>query len=85
MAKSDPGGSNSNQALPQVASFALTPTFKLIFFTVLGLTILSLVVSFVLVMRETQTEETKRLAETCSTTWKLSFGAIVGLIGGKAL
>ena len=29
--------------------------------------------------------EAKRLGETCSTTYKLGFGAIVGLIGGKAL
>jgi len=70
---------------PPAATLSLTPAFKLIFFSVLGLTVLSLVASFVLVIREQQTEETKRLAETCSTTWKLGFGAIVGLIGGKAL
>ena len=62
----------------------LTPTFKLIFFTVLFLTILSLAVSLFLVTRQDLTEDGKRLAETCSTTWKMGFAAIVGLIAGKA-
>lgn len=70
---------------PPIATLTLTPAFKLVFYSVLGLTVLSLAASFVLVLRDKQTEEIKRLAETCSTTWKLGFGAIVGLIGGKAL
>ncbi|HWE35668.1 MAG TPA: hypothetical protein VG406_03785 [Isosphaeraceae bacterium] len=63
----------------------MTPAFRLVFFSVLGLTLLSLAASVYLVLREKQTDEIKRLAETCSTTWKLGFGAIGGLIGGKAL
>lgn len=64
---------------------SISPSFLLVFFTVLFLTVLSLAVSVYLVSRPDPTEETKRLIETCSTTWKLGFGAIVGLIGGKAL
>jgi hypothetical protein len=75
---------NPPSPLPATA-IVLTPAFKLIFFSVLGLTILSLVGNFLAVLVPNQTEEVKRLAETCSTTWKLGFGAIVGLIGGKVL
>lgn len=64
---------------------AASPAFKLVFWSVLGLTILSLLVSVWLATWGKETEETKRLIETCSTTWKLGFGALVGLIGGKAL
>ena len=75
----------SHLARPPASQVKLTPAFTLIFFSVLGLTILSLIVSIYLVQLPNQSEEVKRLAETCSTTWKLGFGAIVGLIGGKAL
>jgi hypothetical protein len=70
---------------PPVASVNLTPAFKLVFITVVCLSILSLVASIALVLYGPRTEDAKRLIETCSTTWKLGFGAVVGLIGGKAL
>jgi hypothetical protein len=58
------------------------PLFKVPFFSVLGLTVLSLAVCLLLAVSPNQTEEVKRLIETCSTTSKLGFGAICGLIGG---
>jgi hypothetical protein len=62
----------------------VTPRFKLVFFSVLGLTVLSLVVSFVLVTRDgNSSEDTRRLIETCSTAFKMGFGAVVGLLGGS--
>jgi len=58
--------------------------FKLIFFSVMTLTVLSLAVTVCLLFSfPNPSEEAKRLIETCSTTWKLGFGAILGLIGGK--
>ena len=67
----------------------LSPIFKWVFLAVLGLTLLSLGLDVYLVTNlnpgETVTDEMKRLIETCSTAFKLGFGAIVGLIGGKAL
>jgi hypothetical protein len=64
----------------------LTPFFKLVFLTVLGLTLLSIAIDLFLVMMvNNPSEQAKSLIETCSTTWKMGFGAIVGLIGGKAI
>jgi hypothetical protein len=64
----------------------LTPFFKLVFLTVLGLTVLSIVIDLFLVMLiNNPSDQAKNLIETCSTTWKMGFGAIVGLIGGKAI
>jgi hypothetical protein len=80
-----PPGKANGSPLPAAAAIALTPTFKLVFISVLSLTILSLLVSLILVLYGRDTEDSKRLIESCSTTWKLGFGAIVGLIGGKAL
>ena len=56
----------------------VSPAFKLVFFSVLGLTVLSLIAGFVAVAFLEQTEDAKRFAETCSTTWKMGFGAIGG-------
>lgn len=63
----------------------VSPTFKLVLFIALGLTLLSLLTSILLAIIATPSEDTKRLIETCSTTYKMGFGAIIGLIGGKAL
>ncbi len=69
--------------LPPATTITLTPAFKLVFFTVLGLTILSLGVSLTLVILPNPSEEAKRLGETCSTIFKLGCGTIFGLIGGR--
>jgi hypothetical protein len=59
--------------------------FKWVFFTVVSLTTLSLVTSILLSFNSTPSPLQISLFETCTTTWKMGFGAIVGLIGGKAI
>lgn len=66
--------------------FALGARFKLVSGCVMALTLISLGVSIALaVFVQNQSHEVKQLIETCSTTFKLGFGAVVGLVGGKAL
>ena len=60
------------------------PHFKLIFSTVVALTVLALVLNVLLPTFCSDSDQVKAAAETCSTTYKMGFGAIVGLIGGKA-
>ncbi|MGW0502236.1 hypothetical protein [Micromonospora sp. NPDC003241] len=62
----------------------LTPRFKLIFIAVLSLTLLSLALQAILVVLRIETEQAATLAEACSTTFKLGFGAIVGLIASRS-
>jgi hypothetical protein len=65
---------------------AISPAFKLVFLTVLGITLLALAMNAVLVVTMNDpNEQAKSLIETCSTMTKAGFGAIIGLIGGKAL
>ncbi len=66
---------------PQPVSSA----FKLTFITVLVLTVLSAAIVVYLAGIHNPTEEQKRLVETFASSWKMGFGAIVGLIGGKKL
>lgn len=47
------------------------------------MTVLALVVNVVLALFGSDTAQVNAVAETCSTTYKLGFGALVGLIGGK--
>jgi hypothetical protein len=60
------------------------PHFKVIFSTVVALTVLALVLTVLLAIFGDSSDQVKAAAETCSTTYKMGFGAIVGLIGGKA-
>jgi hypothetical protein len=57
--------------------------FRLIFFAVVGLTVLALVVNVLLSVLPDDSPQVAAVAETCSTTYKMGFGAIVGLIGGR--
>lgn len=61
----------------------LSPRFKIIFSTVTFITLCSLLLNAALVFAEAKGEAAGTFAETCSTAFKLGFGAIVGLVGGK--
>lgn len=62
----------------------VTPTFRLVFSTVLGLTLISGAASFWLASYDKLTTQQIRVFESCSTTWQMGVGAIFGLLGGKA-
>lgn len=61
----------------------LTPRFKLIFCTVVALTVLALILNVLLAMFGDGSEQVQATCDACSTTYKMGFGAIVALIGGK--
>ncbi|WP_328989519.1 hypothetical protein OG394_25130 [Kribbella sp. NBC_01245] len=64
----------------------LSPVFKLVFLSVFGITVGALLINVALVMiLDEPTAQAASLIETCSTMAKAGFGAIIGLIGGKAL
>jgi hypothetical protein len=60
------------------------PTFKMIFWTVVGLTVFSFVVWIGASLLVAQTAAAHELTEGCETITKLGVGAIFGLLGGKA-
>ena len=64
-----------------------SPRFNWAYLGVLGLTLLSLATSIalILVFGQDLPSYAEALLETCSTTWKMGFGAFVGLLGGKNL
>ena len=68
----------------------LSPTFNTVFVAVVGLTVLSLLVTCTLVGITVRSgrqmlEQEKVMFDLGATTFKLGFGAIIGLFGGKAL
>ncbi len=79
MSNTDPKGSS-----PVVNQIELTPVFKLVFITATVLTILSLLVAGGFSLIDQPTESQKHIISMCSDTWKIGFGLIAGLIGGKA-
>jgi hypothetical protein len=68
----------------------LSPAFKLIFCSVLAITIVCLILGCSLVgltvrTGRTLTPQEDVLFDLCTSTFKLGFGTIIGLLGGKAL
>lgn len=59
------------------------PHFKLIFSTVAALTVLAMILNVLLAALGSESEQVRAAAEACSTTYKMGFGAIVGLIGSR--
>lgn len=81
---SNPGVTMNKQMKNTVTSVYISPHFKMILLSVVGLTLLSLGVSLFFSLHGKLTQPQSDLFTTCSTTWKMGFGAVVGLIGGKA-
>ena len=75
---------------PTTLTVTLSPAFKLVFLSVLGLTVLSLLIGCTLVGLTMQTSRAMTpqenvMLDLCTSTFKLGFGAIIGMLGGKAL
>jgi hypothetical protein len=73
-----------------VLTVTLSPAFKLVFCSVLALTIICLLLACTLVgltMRTARslTPQESVIFDLCTSTFKLGFGAMIGLFGGKAL
>lgn len=58
--------------------------FRLVFTTVVVLSLISLALAIYFATRTNLSAAQQQMLDTCSTCWKLGFGAIVGMIGGKA-
>ncbi len=81
---SDTEGGKQKSEKP--ANITLSPAFKLVFLSVLSLTVLSIVGQFFIIFFFSDpSTDAKALMVTCDTLTKTGFGAIVGLLGGKSL
>jgi hypothetical protein len=69
---------------PAVAA-SVSRNFRLVLASVLGLTLLSLLVAVLLDMVAPNNAETAKITDDCLTVLKLGAGAIFGLATGKAL
>ena len=73
---------------PTIASRDVRPYparhFRLIFATVVALTVLALILNVFLSIAGGDSEQVRTAVETCSTTYKMGFGAIVALLGSRS-
>ncbi|WP_329614950.1 hypothetical protein OG244_19110 [Streptomyces brevispora] len=68
------------------AVMTVTPHFKLVFICVTVITVLTLLASlYIGIFVAKPTDAAKSAMDTCSTLANLGFGAMVGLLGGKAV
>ncbi|HYR82695.1 MAG TPA: hypothetical protein VE422_01300 [Terriglobia bacterium] len=61
----------------------LSPIFKMVFLSVLGITVLAMFITCALVAVHNETDQGKALFELFASVTKMGFGAMVGLLGGK--
>ena len=73
------------QDKPKVSIKNVGSVFGIILLILVLLSVISLSLSLYLSSQGELTTYQASLFETCSTSWKMGFGAIVGIFGGKAL
>lgn len=76
-------GSINNRVNKKSQRYPISRGFKLIFLTVVALTLISLACCIYLSSQAELNSIQQDLYKTCSTTWKMGFGAIVYLIWKK--
>jgi hypothetical protein len=76
-------------AAPAPAPIPITPQFKMIYTSIFWITMVCLGLATVLAIASMAIGKTNaaadQLMEACLTAFKMGFGAMIGLIGGKAL
>jgi hypothetical protein len=78
----------STTSSADTVTITLTSQFKYVFGGVILLTILAMVLSCSMIfsgVELTPGSEQAGLLQALITTWKLGFGAMIGLMGGKAM
>lgn len=76
---------SATNALATKGPIAVTPTFKLVFLSVLAITALAGVAQIIMAfVWEKPTVAQQEVFEAMGSAWKTGFGAVVGLLGGKA-
>lgn len=71
--------SQARKRATEIAQSQLTSRFKLIYSTLVALTLLALALNVLLALVG-DSDQVRTVIETCSTTYKMGFGAIVGLM-----
>lgn len=74
------GPSQNRERADETLQGQLTPRFKLVFSTVVALTLLALALNVLLALLGGDSDQIRAAAEACSTTYKMGFGAIMGLM-----
>jgi hypothetical protein len=72
----------------ETSTISLTPQFKLVFLSIVSLTVLAMVLSCSMIFSGVKLVPggaPEGLLQALVSTWKLGFGAMIGLVGGKAL
>ena len=67
----------------ETAPGQLTPRFKLTYSTLVALTLLALALNVLLALVGGDSDQIRTATEVCSTTYKMGFGAIVGMMGHR--
>lgn len=80
----DDGERTQNQApAGDTPQGQVTARFKLTFCTLVALTLLALAVDVLLAVFGGDSDQVRTAVDTCSTTYKMGFGAIVGLMSQR--
>jgi hypothetical protein len=77
-------GSSDASAGEAVDAGAISPMFKLLFFSTLGITLASMLGMIILPFFASAEHDPQAAADTCATVFKMGVGVLFGLISGKA-